>query len=79
MKSIAKEIVNEYKELVKKQNIIDGNEIFRDVEIKAKQHTLTCQTILDNNRKFGIMGKELMNIIKWCESEIKILKDGGLI
>jgi len=46
---------------------------------KAKQHTLTCQTILDNNRKFGIMGKELMNIIKWCESEIKILKDGGLI
>jgi hypothetical protein len=74
MKSIAKEIVNEYKELVKKQNIIDGNEIFRDVEIKAKQHALTINLILDCDEE--MIDERLRYFLN---EELNILKRGNLI
>ena len=69
MKSIATELVNDYKSL--RNNLLENNIM---TKIKAKAHALTCQTILD------VYGGELeSNLYDWCESEIKILKDGGLI
>ena len=87
MKSIATELVNEYKRLKLinfsrydysgfKVNAIDMS----NIKVKAKAHALTCQTILEvysENRKF--MSPSGLDIVVWCESEIKILKEGGLI
>jgi len=44
---------------------------------KAKQHALTCQTILEN--RWCSATREAIQIYDYCESEIKILKEGGLI
>ena len=83
MKSIATELVNEYKRLKLinfsryvysgfKVNAIDMS----NIKVKAKAHALTCQTILDNIKEDKLCDEDL---IDWLILEIKILKDGGLI
>jgi len=75
MKSIATELVND----------ISIN--WEDLQIrytyytKAKAHALTYKTILENYtmRENDIFCSDKEHILRWCESEIKILKDGGLI
>ena len=74
MKSIATELVNNW-----------DMHISSILVIKAKQHALTCQTILDLEKsliesKIKTCGSPVeFKIFSWCENEIKILKDGGLI
>jgi hypothetical protein len=59
--------------------------LISDMKVQAKQHAETCEIILDEWRDFN-KGKDLNKkwtfeeeVLSWCNSEIKILKDGGLI
>ena len=68
MKSIATELVSDF--IYNQINNLYVEEII----IKAKAHALTCQTILDY---YG--GGLSVDLYDWCENEIQILREGGLI
>jgi hypothetical protein len=71
MKSIATEIVKRSKLPY----------LIRTYMFEAKQHALTCQTILDAKDYLPCNNYncDYKDLLEWCESEIKILKEGGLI
>ena len=80
MKSIATELVSDF--IYNKIHNLYVEEII----IKAKAHALTCQTILDRIKNFPLCkhdyceeSQQIDELEEWCESEIKILKKGGLI
>jgi len=88
MKSISTDLVNEFKRVEIHVNNFNRKDryMLRYIEKYAKAHALTCKTILNPIKDSEILGNCTCNdayfvdeLIEWCENEIKILKDGGLI
>jgi len=71
MESIATELVNNYNKFIG----YDNHRVL--INIEAKQHALTCQTILDEYNTNEDLFTDI--IYNWVYSEIKILREGGLI
>lgn len=83
MKSISTELITWYNKHLIKSYFFDS--IKKNVEyrlkIRAKQHAETCQTILNEHNISWTCNEisEKSNLRIWCEWEIKLLKDEGLI
>lgn len=80
MKSIATELVS-------KSKINKSLDLYQSgIKFKADQLCEICQTILNEYplmRKLepeeNCIDRYVFNLLFWCEQEIEILKDGGLI